>query len=295
MKRPNREINIFNVSMLDVLSCALGAFLLLMLIMIPFYNKEAISYQKEIHQLKKDLDTNQNALGRCQDELAKALHEAEEAQTRATEAQHRAKESDARAESAQIDAEKSKTQAEEAQAEAEKFKTQAKEALRQAEESKARAEEARINAENLRGEAQKAKDAEKECKTKLSKILIVAYIRWSVPGRDVDLYVTDLNGNTFSYYNKKVSGYPGELSEDSKVGPGNEVWEIREPRPGRYVFSAQWYKKNDKRIGTPTAVSGRVVHRDGRVDFKRVTLTHPGDTQHLLTINVTQEGDVQIL
>src|SRR5258708_27756825 len=38
MKRRNREINIFNMSLLDVLCGALGAFCFLMLVLLPYYD-----------------------------------------------------------------------------------------------------------------------------------------------------------------------------------------------------------------------------------------------------------------
>ena len=40
MKPRNREINIFNLSMLDVICGALGAFLILFLIAAPYYDKK---------------------------------------------------------------------------------------------------------------------------------------------------------------------------------------------------------------------------------------------------------------
>lgn len=48
MQRRNREINIFNLSMLDVISGAMGAFLIVMVILLPYYKKESIDYQQEI-------------------------------------------------------------------------------------------------------------------------------------------------------------------------------------------------------------------------------------------------------
>ena len=41
MMRPNREINIFNLSMLDVICGALGAFLILFLVAAPYYGNTA--------------------------------------------------------------------------------------------------------------------------------------------------------------------------------------------------------------------------------------------------------------
>ncbi|MBL8233679.1 MAG: hypothetical protein JNL98_34600 [Bryobacterales bacterium] len=65
MKAGNREVNIFNMSLLDILCGALGAFCFLMLALFPYYSpkgltaKEAVEQaeqlQKEIEELKRRL------------------------------------------------------------------------------------------------------------------------------------------------------------------------------------------------------------------------------------------------
>ena len=40
MKPRNREINIFNMSLLDILCGALGTFCFLMLVLFPYYNQD---------------------------------------------------------------------------------------------------------------------------------------------------------------------------------------------------------------------------------------------------------------
>ncbi len=54
MKPRNREVNIFNMSMLDVISGALGAILIVMVVLFPHYNKEGSP--EEIAALKKRLE-----------------------------------------------------------------------------------------------------------------------------------------------------------------------------------------------------------------------------------------------
>ena len=41
MKARNREINIFNMSLLDILCGALGAFCFMMLVLFPYYKPQA--------------------------------------------------------------------------------------------------------------------------------------------------------------------------------------------------------------------------------------------------------------
>ncbi len=62
MRAKNREINIFNMSLLDILTGMLGAFLFMMIGMVPFYAKVMRSKlitpeeQKQFEELKKLLD-----------------------------------------------------------------------------------------------------------------------------------------------------------------------------------------------------------------------------------------------
>lgn len=79
MKPRNREINIFNLSMLDVISGAMGAFLIIMVVLFPYYKKETIDYRREIQQMKEQAQAAQAA----QEAARKALAEAEQARSRA--------------------------------------------------------------------------------------------------------------------------------------------------------------------------------------------------------------------
>lgn len=64
MRARNREINIFNMSLLDILTGMLGAFLFLMLGLVPYYSKVVKGAivskedQQRLEQLKKMLDQN---------------------------------------------------------------------------------------------------------------------------------------------------------------------------------------------------------------------------------------------
>lgn len=64
--RRNREISIFSMSALDLFASALGAFLILMIIMFPYYKKETDSLKK--------LNESQQALGTCKEESNRQQH-----------------------------------------------------------------------------------------------------------------------------------------------------------------------------------------------------------------------------
>jgi hypothetical protein len=98
MKRRNREINIFNLSMLDVISGAMGAFLIIMVILLPYYKKDSIDYQRELQQSRT-----------AEESARKAAQAAEAAQRVAEATAHKAEES---ARTAQAESEQNRQRAE---------------------------------------------------------------------------------------------------------------------------------------------------------------------------------------
>lgn len=76
MRGRNREINIFNMSLLDILCGALGAFCFMMIVLLPYYKPgtgEDAKAQKELEETIKDLDKLKEKLKDA--ELAKELAE----------------------------------------------------------------------------------------------------------------------------------------------------------------------------------------------------------------------------
>jgi hypothetical protein len=233
LKPRNREISIFNISMLDVISGALGAVLIIMIVLLPYYKKESIDFVQEIQEMQQQLETSRQ--------------EAIEAQQ----------------------------QVEEAQQQAEQAEQQARQAQTQAEENRQRA---------MRAEQ------------KLSKTFLVVYIRWATVGPDVDLFVKDPSGAEFYFDKRTISGRPGEFSEDSKLGPGNEVWEIRDAPPGEYHISVWVYPENvnGKAPTILPTVEGKVFFRDGTKTLPQVKLTGIKEKKHMAIIIVKSDGSVQV-
>jgi len=90
MKPRNREINIFNLSMLDVISGAMGAFLIIMVILLPYYKKETIDYERELKQSRASEETARKAA-----QTAETAQRAAEAAARKAEESARAAQADA--------------------------------------------------------------------------------------------------------------------------------------------------------------------------------------------------------
>ncbi|MBU2569307.1 MAG: hypothetical protein KJ725_04595 [Gammaproteobacteria bacterium] len=216
MRRRNREISIFSMSALDLFASALGAFVLLTLILLPYYLKESPpELTAKVAQLREQLTRQQQLL--------------EQQQQARSEAEARARQLQQQVESA---------------------------------------------------------------RQQLAKTFLVIYIRWSTVNHDVDLHVVNPAGIEFNFRQKTHPNHPGELTEDSLVGPGNEVWELHEATPGVYRVYANLYARR----GNPAAaeVKGRVFYRDGSSQLKPLRLPVEQQKGLMASITVNADGSVQV-
>jgi len=105
MRRRNREINIFSLSMLDVISGAMAAFLIIMVVLMPYYRKEHIDYQAIIAEL-------QAQLAQAQQQAQAAEEAARAAQSAAADAAEQVRAAQAAAAAANAQAQQQRERAE---------------------------------------------------------------------------------------------------------------------------------------------------------------------------------------
>ena len=74
MKRPHRSIETFDISLMAVVTKAMGAFLVLMLLLIPYYKSGPIA-QKPIDDLAKKVEEVDKNIKNVVDKLATASAE----------------------------------------------------------------------------------------------------------------------------------------------------------------------------------------------------------------------------
>ncbi len=259
MMRRQREIATLSLSMLDVIAGAMAAFLILMVILLPYYEKDTVSLQAAIAELRQ-------AVAAAQTAQAAAEAAAQQARAQAEAAVQQAR---AAAEAA----------IQQAQAQAAQAQAQAAESQAQAAQAQAEAERQRARAEGLARQ--------------LARTFLVLYVRWDTHD-DVDLHLFDPSGAEFWWNKAKtIPGRPGELSEDNIIGPGNEVWEIRDAPAGDYRVVVDLFQVRDTR--KPVVVKGRVFHRDGSEVFPEVRLTQQGQRVPIATIRVAADGGVRLV
>lgn len=230
MRSRHHEIATLSLSMLDVIAGAMAAFLILMVILLPYYEKSAVDQATLIAELRQAVTAAQAAQARAEAAIQQAQRQAEEA----------------------------RAQAATAQAEAQRQQSRAEVLARQ-----------------------------------LARTFLVLYVRWDTHD-DVDLHLTDPSGAEFFWNrHKTIPGRPGELSEDNVIGPGNEVWEIRDAPAGDYHVDVRLYTVRDQR--KPVVVKGRVFHRDGSEMFPEAQLSSQGQRVRIATIRVDDSGGVRLV
>lgn len=80
MQRRKREISVFNLSMLDVIASAMGAFLIIMVVLLPYYKNDEI-----IQQLREQVQQQQTELERQQETITQQQQQIQQQENRIEE------------------------------------------------------------------------------------------------------------------------------------------------------------------------------------------------------------------
>lgn len=107
-----------------------------------------------------------------------------------------------------------------------------------------------------------------------------AVLSWDADNTDVDLWVTDPNGER-AFYGNRLTYQGGRMSQDATGGYGPEEFSLRHAKPGVYRVEAQFYGHRQQIVATATTIQlvlstgfGTPRQRDQRVTLR---LTEPKD------------------
>jgi hypothetical protein len=260
-----RPIEVFSVSFLDLLSGALGAVILLYVIVprltIPVEDfEEQKKLAEEVKQLGLDIEMlsallPQDQFAEIQQQMQDLIKAKEEIESRITELQRKLK-----------DCEQSK----------DNNQQQVKELEQQLEKERAALKKCEDEFEKLEGNGK----------------YVLITMNWNTED-DVDLHVIDPTGNIFNYSQKTHPGSTGELTLDNTNGPGLEVWTIINPEQGEYKVYANLYSKKST---LNTLVEIKIYHRNGTREYPEAILTMPDETASnkklICTFNVPVSGSI---
>ena len=257
MKSRSREINIFSMAALDLFASALGAFILIAVVLFPYFPNTGDSPER-VAEVRAHLEQVQSQLQASQAQLAQA-----QGQLQAAQAQLGACETQRQELQAALDA-----------CEEQRRASVSQDALGVCESRNRRLES------NL-----------ETCQAQARKKFLLVLMSWGTPD-DIDLHVIDPAGREFFYQARSFSGSRAKLEEDNTRGPGNEIWLHPAAEPGTYRV---YYKYFDRRISGGVRVRGAVLTPEGKSSLPDRTLTTEGQKPLIATITVDAEGNMRVL
>jgi hypothetical protein len=81
---------------------------------------------------------------------------------------------------------------------------------------------------------------------------------WDTDDTDVDMWVTDPNGERASYINR-LTYQGGAMSQDARGGYGPEEFSLKQAMPGKYLVEAQFFGNRQQVLSAGTTVMLRIT------------------------------------
>ena len=291
MKRRNREIGVFSMSALDLFASALGAFILLTVVIFPYFPNTGMAERADLDQalerlreaaadnegLQRIHDELDAALTELREELASCLTRADRLETELQETRDRVHQLERLLE----DQDTLRDELEACRAETENQRGQIENQREQIENQREQIENQREQIEN---QEDRIADLERR------KFILVTISWGGQPGDDVDLHVIDPYGNEYYFGRRTHPESDARFEEDSLNGPGNEVWLQPQAIPGRYEIHYNPFSLASSQV----TVRGRIVHPASRHEFRPRQLTPTGQRELVATVVVDDQGNITV-
>jgi len=97
-------------------------------------------------------------------------------------------------------------------------------------------------------------------------------LSWDADNTDIDLWVTDPNGEK-SYYGNRLSYQGGAMSRDFTGGYGPEEFSLKRAKPGKYLIQAQFYGHRQQVVAGATTLNVRLQSAFGTSAQKEEQIT----------------------
>ena len=268
MRARSREINIFSMSALDLFASALGAFILIAVVLFPYFPNTGDSSER-VAEVRAQLEQARSELQASQAEL-----QASQAELQASQAELQAAQAELQASQAQLGA--CETQRQEVQA-----------ALDACEEQLASsASQEALGACESRN--QQLESELETCQAQARKKFLLVIMSWSTRD-DIDLHVIDPAGREFFYNARAHSGSQAKLEEDNVNGPGNEIWLHPAAEPGTYRVYYKYFSGSGR-----VRVRGAVLTPEGRSPLPDTALRREGQKPLIAIIEVDSDGNMSV-
>ena len=90
-------------------------------------------------------------------------------------------------------------------------------------------------------------------------------IDWDADNCDIDLWVTDPNGEK-CFYSNKLTKAGGRISSDFTGGYGPEDFNLKKALPGLYKVQIHYYSNRSQTLSGPVTVHAQMFTNYGRVN-----------------------------
>lgn len=256
MKAKNKEVNIFNMSLLDILCGALGAFCFMMLVLFQYWKPEGIDTVRvkentsQLEQKVQELLKRMQGMSNIPPEVANQLQQMQQ----------------------QFDA----------------LRQQVAQLRAMLQQEQARNEALRRQSQQAQGETEALRKQNDELK-KRNPITVV--MMTLTPPHEIDLYVADAKMDPPSSGKPQGVKWPGDVYYNSVSH--TDAWMMRDAPPGDYKV---FYKLMDRKgNATPAAVSGYYMHNNAYVYLPRIEMTQDKQVVFAGTIRVRPDYGTNFL
>lgn len=107
-----------------------------------------------------------------------------------------------------------------------------------------------------------------------------AVLTWDADNSDMDLWVTDPNGEK-CYYGHRFTYQGGRMSRDFTGGYGPEEFSLREAKPGKYKIEANFFGNRQQIVAGATTLQVKLSSGFGTEDVK----------EHMITLRLKGNGE----
>jgi hypothetical protein len=111
-----------------------------------------------------------------------------------------------------------------------------------------------------------------------------AVMSWDADNTDIDLHVTDPNGEE-AYYGRQLTYQGGRMSRDFTSGYGPEEFALRHAKPGTYTVQARFYGHRQQIVSSATTLMLRLTTGFGT----------PAQKDHDVVLRLSGQADRQVL
>ncbi|MBI4906007.1 MAG: hypothetical protein HY820_20405 [Acidobacteria bacterium] len=237
MKPRNKEVNIFNMSLLDILCGALGAFCFMMLVLFQYWKPEGPETTKvkvdtaQMEQKIQDLLKQMKNMSNLPPEAAARMKQLEEDFARLQQMTNQLK-----------------AQLQQAQAQTQAYKRQA--------------DQARAELDDSKKELQKFKNRNP----------VTVVLTTTSAAHDVDLYVQDSKMDKPDVAKVQGVKWNGDVFYNAVRGPASDVWMMRDAPAGEYKVYYKFLEKGGN--PGPARVEGYYLHNSSIVRMPAIEIAN---------------------